>query len=59
MILPGEEIQMRVSTSTAYRRRPRARSIQISPRITVSGHIYDVDSGRVTTVVEPQSPGQA
>jgi carbonic anhydrase len=29
---------------------------QISPRITVSGHVYDVDSGRVTTVVEPQSP---
>jgi carbonic anhydrase len=31
---------------------------QISPRITVSGHVYDVDSGRVTTVVEPRSPGQ-
>lgn len=24
-------------------------ALQISPRITVSGHVYDVDSGRVTT----------
>jgi carbonic anhydrase len=31
---------------------------QISPRITVSGHVYDVDSGRVTTVAEAQSPEQ-
>ena len=29
---------------------------RISPRITVSGHVYDVDSGLLTTVVEPASP---
>ncbi len=28
----------------------------ISPRITVSGHVYDVDTGLVTTVVEATSP---
>lgn len=29
---------------------------RISPRITVSGHVYDVDTGLVTTIVEPASP---
>lgn len=29
---------------------------RISPRITVSGHVYDVHTGRVTTIVEPRSP---
>jgi carbonic anhydrase len=29
---------------------------RISPRITVSGHVYDVRTGRVTTIVEPRSP---
>jgi carbonic anhydrase len=29
---------------------------RISPRITVSGHVYDVDTGLVTTIVEPVSP---
>jgi carbonic anhydrase len=29
---------------------------RISTRITVSGHVYDVDTGLVTTVVEPASP---
>jgi carbonic anhydrase len=29
---------------------------RISSRITVSGHVYDVDTGLVTTVVEPASP---
>jgi carbonic anhydrase len=29
---------------------------QISPRITVSGHVYDVETGLVTTVVPPTSP---
>jgi carbonic anhydrase len=29
---------------------------QISRRITVSGHVYDVESGLVTTVVSPASP---
>jgi carbonic anhydrase len=29
---------------------------RISPRITVSGHVYDVDTGRVTTVVESRVP---
>lgn len=29
---------------------------QISPRITVSGHVYDVEMGLVTTVVEPTHP---
>lgn len=29
---------------------------RVSPRITVSGHVYDVDTGLVTTVVEPVSP---
>jgi carbonic anhydrase len=32
---------------------------QISRRIAVSGHVYDVDTGLVTTVVEPQSPAQS
>jgi carbonic anhydrase len=30
---------------------------QISPRITVSGHVYDVATGFVETVVEPEHPG--
>jgi carbonic anhydrase len=30
---------------------------QISARITVSGHVYDVASGLVQTVVEPEHPG--
>jgi carbonic anhydrase len=29
---------------------------QISSRITVSGHVYDVATGRLETVVEPKSP---
>jgi len=29
---------------------------RISPRITVSGHVYDVDSGLLTTILEPASP---
>jgi carbonic anhydrase len=29
----------------------------ISPRITVSGHVYDVDTGLLETVVEAESPG--
>ena len=29
---------------------------RISPRVTVSGHVYDVDTGRITTIVEPVSP---
>lgn len=29
---------------------------RISPRITVSGHVYDVHTGLVRTVVEPASP---
>jgi carbonic anhydrase len=32
---------------------------RISPRITVSGHVYDVDSGLVSTVVEATSPAVA
>jgi carbonic anhydrase len=32
---------------------------QISPRITVSGHVYDLDTGLVTTVIEPRHPAQA
>ena len=31
---------------------------QVSPRITISGHVYDVETGLVTTVVPPVSPGQ-
>jgi len=27
-----------------------------SPRITVSGHVYDVETGLVTTIVTPKSP---
>ncbi len=30
--------------------------LRISPRITVSGHVYDVQTGRVTTIVKPRSP---
>jgi carbonic anhydrase len=33
------------------------RAPQISARITVSGHVYDVETGRVQTVVEPEHPG--
>jgi carbonic anhydrase len=29
---------------------------QVSPRITVSGHVYDVGTGLVATVVEPAHP---
>jgi carbonic anhydrase len=29
---------------------------RVSPRITVSGHVYDLETGLVTTVVEPRSP---
>ena len=29
---------------------------RISPRITVSGHVYDVHTGLITTIVEPASP---
>jgi carbonic anhydrase len=29
---------------------------QISPRTTVSGHVYDVDTGLITTVVGSRSP---
>jgi carbonic anhydrase len=29
---------------------------QVSPRITVSGHVYDVETGLVTTVAAPASP---
>jgi carbonic anhydrase len=29
---------------------------RISPRITVSGHVYDVNTGLLTTVVQPASP---
>ena len=29
---------------------------RISPRTTVSGHVYDLDSGLITTIVEPASP---
>ena len=32
---------------------------QVSSRITISGHVYDVETGRVTTIVAPISPGQA
>ena len=32
---------------------------QISPRITVSGHVYDLETGLVTTIVEPTSPKRA
>jgi carbonic anhydrase len=28
----------------------------MSPRITVSGHVYDLDTGLITTIVEPASP---
>jgi carbonic anhydrase len=30
---------------------------QVSPRITVSGHVYDTATGRLETVVEPAHPG--
>ena len=30
----------------------------VSPRITVSGHVYDVDARLVTTIVEPVSPAR-
>lgn len=29
---------------------------RISPHISVSGHVYDVDTGRLTTIIEPTSP---
>ncbi len=30
--------------------------LRISPCITVSGHVYDVHTGLITTIVEPASP---
>ena len=30
---------------------------QVSNRITVSGHVYDLETGLVTTVVDPAAPG--
>lgn len=35
------------------------RSPLVSPRISVSGHLYDLDSGLVTTIVEPISAAAA
>jgi carbonic anhydrase len=32
---------------------------RISPHITVSGHVYDVRTGLISTVVEPESPTAA
>jgi carbonic anhydrase len=32
---------------------------RISPRITVSGHVYDVHTGLINTIVEPVSPTAA
>jgi carbonic anhydrase len=32
---------------------------RISARITVSGHVYDVDTGLITSIVEPVSPRQS
>jgi len=32
---------------------------RISPRITVSGHVYDVQTGLINTIVEPVSPTAA
>jgi carbonic anhydrase len=32
---------------------------QISPRITVSGHVYNLDTGLVTTIIEARHPGHA
>lgn len=32
---------------------------QISSRITVSGHVYDLDTGLVTTIVEPRHPNRS
>jgi carbonic anhydrase len=29
---------------------------RVSRKITVSGHVYDTATGRVTTVVEPSAP---
>jgi carbonic anhydrase len=29
---------------------------RISPRITVSGHVYDVETGLITTIVQPARP---
>jgi carbonic anhydrase len=31
---------------------------RISPRITVSGHVYDVQTGLITTIVESRSPSR-
>jgi carbonic anhydrase len=28
----------------------------LSPKVSVSGHVYDIDTGRVTTVLDAQSP---
>jgi carbonic anhydrase len=30
---------------------------QLSSKIKVSGHVYDLDTGLVTTVIEPTTPG--
>jgi carbonic anhydrase len=31
----------------------------LSPQVTVSGHVYDIATGRVTTVVDAQHPQHA
>ncbi|MGH3409145.1 MAG: hypothetical protein ACRDRJ_42600 [Streptosporangiaceae bacterium] len=31
-------------------------SPSISPKVSVSGHVYDVDTGRVTTVLDARYP---
>ena len=31
----------------------------LSPKVSVSGHVYDIDTGRVTTVLDAQFPGGA
>ena len=28
----------------------------LSPKVSVSGHVYDIDTGRVTTVLDAQFP---
>jgi carbonic anhydrase len=28
----------------------------LSPKVSVSGHVYDVDTGRVTTALDAQYP---
>jgi hypothetical protein len=53
-----------MSTTRTIKRRARlvegsGTHPQLSPNITVSGHVYDLDTGLVTTILERRHPSSA